>query len=169
MGNYEPFSCRIIPLKENCINNTSPITITYKGECITHTGNDWARKLGLPKCRINGIRWKYGEGVAKSFIVDSLNGETPILPDNRSKCGKTQRSPYVITIGDESRRASEWERIYGLPRCKISSIKLRYGEEEAIKYVKALVDQKVHILPDKRINNGRVAKNTLSCSIAIPA
>lgn len=153
--NYEPSNCRVIPFKENCVNNTSPITVQYRGENITLNGNDWSKKLGLPKGRINTIRWKYGKDVAVSFIVGSLDGKPPTLPDNRVNCGKAPRHAHIITIGSTSNTAAEWERVYGLKRGRIASIKFRYGNEEVGRYLWSLSKGEAPVLPDNRKFNGR--------------
>ena len=161
-GNYKPSNCRIIPMRENAVTYSSPITVVFNGETITHTGCDWARALGLHRTRVNTIRAKYGEDVAKEFIIGQLSGSPITLPDYRTIKPLYKRKPrdtVYLTVNGITLSRVEWTKKLGLSKGRLSSIEFRFSREEVLKFIEDTLNGDPLRLPDKRVYNGRKVNN----------
>lgn len=91
-GDYCPENCRWITLEENSKYKSTTSLINVNGE--VHTGNDWAKKLGIGTNRINTYIRIYGLENTIKFIKKYM--------ENPHKKPKTKQSYYDLYMTDNS-------------------------------------------------------------------
>ena len=120
-------------MKQRCYNPKNKDYPRYGGRGI-YICDEWLKDPRL------FISWAKSKGYKRGLEIDRSNNDGPYSPDNcrwvpRAMQNRNTSANIKLTVGGETHLCSEWARLLGLSKCRISDKLRESGEDECIHYI----------------------------------